>query len=324
MKTMKNEAFFSSKNIFRVVFISLMLIVFNINLIAQTEFSKNIVDTTKQWNVVTHCMGAGAFTDSYRITSEDTIVDGKTYNRVQQSTAYDTILQEWYNWINSNDWIREDSSKVYIYTNNTFSAEYSDYYTGEYLLFDFSLSTDDSVYLYREDYIDGDWIHGGKFYIIDVDSVKIEGINCKKIYLSQERNGNIDFDVYETWIEGVGSSTGFLESASYMSECGREMLCVKQGDIVLYSSDYSANCYLDYGLSNIDKLDIRIYPTLAKDLITIESNAYPINISIINLNGNLLKNIQIYNSDNIDISVLPSGLYTIVINNLYSTKFIKM
>lgn len=293
-----------------------------LNIFAQTEFSRNIVDTTKQWNIVEYGL-IGAQTMAYRIMNEDTIINNKTYNRIQRSFAYTPMLQEWNEW-QGMGWIREEDNKVFIFPEEYYDEPISKDIQEEYLLYDFSLQTGDSVNLYREgrflltDYRDNGMM---SFYVVSTDSIEIGSIKCKRLFLSRDKNRNTPSEI---WIEGIGSNTGFLESTCSYYEHLRNLLCVKQNEEVMYYNGDNT-CYIYVSIDDIDNTNAKIYPTLVKDNIYVVSdNNKPMDISFVNISGHIVKTIRTKGSKEIDISSLPSGIYNVIINNTHSQKIIKL
>lgn len=293
-----------------------------LNIFAQTEFSRNIVDTTKQWNIVEYGL-IGAQTMAYRIMNEDTIINNKTYNRIQRSFAYTPMLQEWNEW-QGMGWIREEDNKVFIFPEEYYDEPISKDIQEEYLLYDFSLQTGDSVNLYREgrflltDYRDNGMM---PFYVVSTDSIEIGSIKCKRLFLSRDKNRNTPSEI---WIEGIGSNTGFLESTCSYYEHLRNLLCVKQNEEVMYYNGDNT-CYIYVSIDDIDNTNAKIYPTLVKDNIYVVSdNNKPMDISFVNISGHIVKTIRTKGSKEIDISSLPSGIYNVIINNTHSQKIIKL
>lgn len=293
-----------------------------LNIFAQTEFSRNIVDTTKQWNIVEYGW-IGAQTMAYRIMNEDTIINNKSYNRIQRSFAYTPMLQEWNEW-QGMGWIREEDNKVFIFPEEYYDEPISKDIQEEYLLYDFSLQTGDSVNLYREgrflltDYRDNGMM---PFYVVSTDSIEIGSIKCKRLFLSRDKNRNTPSEI---WIEGIGSNTGFLESTCSYYEHLRNLLCVKQNEEVMYYNGDNT-CYIYVSIDDIDNTNAKIYPTLVKDNIYVVSdNNKTMDISFVNISGHIMKTIRTKGSKEIDISSLPSGIYNVIINNTHSQKIIKL
>ena len=293
-----------------------------LTLFAQTEFSGNIVDTTKQWNIVEYGL-IGAQTMAYRIMNEDTIINNKTYNRIQRSFAYTPMLQEWNEW-QGMGWIREEDNKVFIFPKEYYDEPISKDIQEEYLLYDFSLQTGDSVNLYREgrflltDYRDNGMM---PFYVVSTDSIEIGSIKCKRLFLSRDKNRNTPSEI---WIEGIGSNTGFLESTCSYYEHLRNLLCVKQNEEVMYYNGDNT-CYIYVSIDDIDNTNAKIYPTLVKDNIYVVSdNNKTMDISFVNISGHIVKTIRTKGCKEIDISSLPSGVYNVIINNTHSQKIIKL
>ncbi len=196
----------------KLVMLLVLAVVMSANLSAQ--ISKNIVDTTKQWNVVVHCWN-GYMTYSYRVSNEDTLIADKVYYSLQMSYDYDTITNTWSKWF-QRDWIREDSGRVYIFTNREVDTNGSKGWTmcksqntgAEYLLYDFNLQVGDSIGFTREYTFWGGYSESmfAPVRVTKVDSIEIDGEFYKRISFKD----SVDF--METWIEGIGSDKGLLES----------------------------------------------------------------------------------------------------------------
>ena len=255
--------------------------------------------------------------------NEDTIINNKSYNRIQRSFAYTPMLQEWNEW-QGMGWIREEDNKVFIFPEEYYDEPISKDIQEEYLLYDFSLQTGDSVNLYREgrflltDYRDNGMM---SFYVVSTDSIEIGSIKCKRLFLSRDKNRNTPSEI---WIEGIGSNTGFLESTCSYYEHLRNLLCVKQNEEVMYYNGDNT-CYIYVSIDDIDNTSIKIYPTLVKDNIYVVSdNNKPMDISFVNISGHRTKTIRTNGSKEIDISSLPSGIYNVIINKTHSQKIIKL
>ncbi|CAL2095789.1 conserved protein of unknown function precursor containing a type A C-terminal secretion signal [Tenacibaculum sp. 190524A02b] len=79
----------------------------------------------------------------------------------------------------------------------------------------------------------------------------------------------------------------------------------------------------DYNIS--DRLDLNIFPNPAKDLVNVNHNSTIENVSIVNLNGQILYKNEFKNSQNkqsIPVNNLARGVYLIVINNKHHRKLV--
>ncbi|MBO6118511.1 MAG: T9SS type A sorting domain-containing protein [Bacteroidales bacterium] len=301
------------------------------NLSAQV--SKNIVDTTKQWNVAALCWN-GIVTYSYKVSSNDTIINGKKYNELLCSVFYDSDMDIWYNW-EHRDWIREDGGKVYVFTTDQIDTNGSlgpvitkSSIGEEYLLYDFNLQQGDTIDYIREIYFWGGYSFPvlAPNYVTEVDSVNIDGELLKRIIIEN------NYGDKEIWIQGIGSNRGLLESfnADY------SLVCCKQDNNVLFNAsrltwgDYNSDntCYIDVSLNEENITKCRVYPTITKDLLNITSIDYPMSVYIINGNGHIVLQKRLYDADVLNIEHLPQGKYVVMgvlnNNNIFNQKIIKL
>ncbi|NJK97580.1 MAG: T9SS type A sorting domain-containing protein [Bacteroidales bacterium] len=62
--------------------------------------------------------------------------------------------------------------------------------------------------------------------------------------------------------------------------------------------------------------NIQVYPNPAKNYITIKYNsAYPVRVELYNINGKKVMD-ELLQNENLDISKLPNGLYTLKIGDI--------
>lgn len=124
-------------------------------------------------------------------------------------------------------------------------------------------------------------------------------------------------DETEFWIEGVGSSKGFVNSCNYTpTEDGAifHLLCYHVNDNVIYVNPEYNDCDMPYAVEdNTISNDISIYPNPAVDMFKIlnHNNLNIYNIEIIDLTGRTVMSTD--NTDDIDISAVPEGQYFVKI-----------
>ena len=297
MKTLKKRA----------LMLLVLAVVMSINLSAQ--ISKNIVDTTKQWNVARHQTN-GIFTSSYKIGAKDTVVNEKQYYQLLQGFGYDTLSQYYNEW-KFIDWIREEGGRVFILTNEFIESDYNFFsgkYPTEYLLFDFNLRLGDTIMLYREHNIAPEARIGGSAVVVSEDSVEVESVRLKKIVL------RYDLSPYdeEVWVEGIGSNRGLITSGVFPYDRYFSLLCVKQNDNLVFINEIenpNKECFIHVGMDECDEEKIEIFPTIVDDFLYISSAQFPLQIQIIDYMGKVHQVKECYDQNYLNVKGLRTGIY---------------
>lgn len=292
----------------------LFIILAIIPLFSFSQVNKSIVDTTKQWNNLLYSGGWNTFAECTRIykLEGDTILNNKTYNKVY-STFYfthDTTMSIW----TCDKFIREDSNIVYLAFSDTT-------YGKEFVIYNFNLGIGDEIEL--PTIIDGNYFHDNNFTTIvnSVDSIEINGVFLKRIIFD---------DSFFSWIEGIGSTQGFLESGFIIDYYSTSLLCVHQNEELIYMDTNSNSCIIALGINDIEKesLNAKIYPTIVNDILRIETQDNDIKeLEIVDVLGRFVKREFVYNNKQVNCSQLNSGIYNCIINTKdnkrIAKKFIK-
>ena len=176
---------------------------------------------------------------------------------------------------------------------------------------------DDEVLLYDYDLEEGDFFNDLNEHPMMVTAVStitdFNDVQRKKIefsFIGLE-------DETEYWIEGVGSSKGFVNSGNYTPTSDGaifHLLCYHEGENLIYLNPTYNACDIDeIDESNI-KNNISVYPNPANGIVRIlNTNDFNISkIEIIDLLGRTV--ISTNNSDEIDVSNLPEGQYIVKIH----------
>lgn len=173
----------------------------------------------------------------------------------------------------------------------------------------------DEVILYDYDLEEGDFFNDEDEHPMQVTEVSTitdyNGVQRKKITFSFIGLP----DETEYWIEGVGSSKGFINSGNYTPTSDGaifHLLCYHVNDNVIYVNPTYNTCDIDEVIEN--KIDnIGIYPNPASQSVKIlNTNGFNITcIQIIDLTGRVV--LSSNKSDDIDISNLPDGQYFVKI-----------
>lgn len=143
------------------------------------------------------------------------------------------------------------------------------------------------------------------------------------------------------WIEGVGSSSGFLsQSDSYLSACGgaNRLICYcnEEGDCLFTGfdiSDYdSTDCFsigFGSGIGEKERMQLSVYPSPTNGEIRISGDYSGKErgfLRIYDTMGKLCFNREVEIPSELDVSFLRDGLYILQFstkNNSYSGKIIK-
>ena len=286
----------------KLLFALVMFLVTLSSSIAYSQVSKSILDTTKIWsNIIT--IGGDQTSVAYTIVykmGDDTIVDNLVYKKVMATDYFesDTTLTNY----ELRFIVREDSNIVYVRIYNNFYDQLSD----EFIAYNFNLNTGDTITL--PVVIGGQINLENNLYRVDsVDNVLINSTSLKRIYIY-----NTMFDITEEWIEGIGSSHGLFESGFKIDWGGSRLGCVWQSGDLLYGS---GDCLIYYGIDDVlTNEEIKLYPTIVKDNVCIETRLENYNIIIYDIYGRIALRRKNINSV-IDLSSLRNGVYQFFVLN---------
>jgi hypothetical protein len=277
----------------------------------------SIVDTTKIWSILYQTYGLGketGTTRSYLMKGEE-YFNNKLYKKMY--VCNDSLLKVWYS---TDTLIRESSKKVYLKLPKD---------SLEILMYDFNLKVGDTIRIGNK------W--SVLFYVLDIDSVMVDGFYKRKFYLNDWSGHSPEY-----WIETIGSLYDFFNPGYWQSVAPRLLLCIR--DIkthnIIYVHIPSWGCYKNFCRDNgIDctvqvesdiliNNKIQIFPNPIKDILYIKTtwNFYQLTIS--DILGVIIKQ-GIYSEDiSIDCNFLKPGIYLIkvktekeeVINKIIKTK----
>ena len=177
-------------------------------------------------------------------------------------------------------------------------------------------SYDEEVMLYDYDLEEGDFFNDSDEHPMQVTEVTTitdnNGVSRKKLtfqFIGLE-------DETEYWIEGVGSSKGFVNSGNYTPTPDGaifHLLCYHVGENLIYVNPVYNNCDVDDIEENGFESNVSIYPNPANEVIKIlnDNNLSISGIEIIDMMGRTLMNVE--NCDEINVSELPEGQYFVKI-----------
>lgn len=240
---------------------------------------------------------------------KDTLIDNKTYSVI---SGFDTI-QGNTNWSRVG-FTRTSSTKVYFKA--TANGK-------EYLLYDFGLKVNDTIYCGFDVNHNPDTI---KFHVVSIDTIDVSGYRRKRLKIYS----NDHFEM--NWIEGIGSDI----NPFYMGSFGipgsiSELRCVTINSNLIYQNPKYSDCTTITSIKQIPSNDgISIFPNPTKTELFVDINTgrfEKLKIKINDMNGKVVYNKTVSELTNvINISTFPCGLYFIQIfkdNILVNEKIIK-
>ncbi len=202
--------------------------------------------------------------------------------------------------------VREDpSKKVWIREPND---------TTDQLYYDFSLNVGDTFCF--------NYFNVGCYPVVLVDSIFINGGYRRQIHFTPFNT--------ETWIEGIGSTTGWFQW-QYTGSWSYQLLCYKENQIQLYGLNY---CHCDTYTGTEEILQnpmIKIGPNPATNTVYIYSEDPNSTIQTVRISSILGLEIMSINNYSrlkaIDISNMSNGIYMVTLtdkeHNVFTRKLIK-
>ena len=236
---------------------------------------------------------------------------------------------------------KEATEVVYRYKNGT-SYKYNSTDTSEFLLYDFSLKTGDTVWAasFFDDISPYNIIMYQFICTLNSDSSILlnDSSSRKKI--------NMDINIYfgenkQYWIEGIGSTNGFFTPAfprSGLEIQPRRLLCFVINDELLIKFpefDYDTipdDCYSIGDISSLKEYNIssgvRLYPNPATDELTVDNGQiYMKELYIYDVVGKEVKHLKSSNTKiTVSVGDLCPGVYMVKVlseDGIAMKKFVK-
>lgn len=255
-----------------------MLLLFAGEMTLRAQEYVPIIQDGNEWNtllVITDNWPNYTYTNFVDWCSGDTIIEDVRYTKIMGTANGDDPRLF--------SLLREEEGKVWYRDLN---------HQTDILLYDFTANVGDTLF---------------ESYLV-VDSISIEhigGIDRKKYWFGLEYEFTGEPYALETWIEGIGSDLGLLNSGSYYY-CGSysRALCFHQnGELVWYNPEYGS-CTVT-GVEEI-KEPIFIYPNPAKEMATIGGSEVA-EVQVYNAFGQLVN--TIHGTNEISVTGLAEGVY---------------
>jgi hypothetical protein len=260
------------------LFTMLTLLLFAGEMTLRAQEYVPIIQDGNEWNtllVITDNWPNYTYTNFVDWCSGDTIIEDVRYTKIMGTANGDDPRLF--------SLLREEEGKVWYRDLN---------HQTDILLYDFTANVGDTLF---------------ESYLV-VDSISIEhigGVDRKKYWFGLEYEFTGEPYALETWIEGIGSDLGLLNSGSYYY-CGSysRALCFHQnGELVWYNPEYGS-CTVT-GVEEI-KEPIFIYPNPAKEMATIGGSEVA-EVQVYNAFGQLVN--TIHGTNEISVTGLAEGVY---------------
>lgn len=242
----------------------------------------------------------------YTITG-DTILNTLTYHKLQKTGVK---YQE--------DWNGNCTSNI-AYSINEYVGSFRNDSTNKLINFIYPSGSADSI-LYDFNLAIGDTVppsqlneHGNIVNVITaIDSVYSGGVYRKRFKLD-----DCSFEPQQLYyIEGIGSTYGLLSPTFCPFEAIYTLECFTIDSQSVYPTSGASCSLITAGDEILSVNQFSIFPNPTNGLVKIESNLQLFNISIFNSSGLLVhqKNVN-FNAFSLDLSFLPTGLYSIEFSN---------
>ena len=251
----------------RIPFTIALLLSFALGGIAQSTYHPLVQEgnNRQEWNVL--YMSTMYYPDVYHTDIQfidgDSIIDNMVYRHVWVQGPDDDVPR-------SAGFVREEDKRVYYRRQLDRDLE------TESLLYDFNLIAGDTITI--------NWLNQS-LIVVEEDEVEIGGTMRKRLALATYYADATTYEVEEYWIEGVGSTYGFLNSG-YEDWVGTfvHLLCYHEdGDLLWQNEDYD-DCSLNSGvLSFVDDVsdlkfnitgDNTVEVTYYDELLYLDCNLY--------------------------------------------------
>jgi hypothetical protein len=194
--------------------------------------------------------------------------------------------------------------------------------TQENLLYDFSMTVDDTATVYPLSFP----IYSGPI------SIKVESIDSILIagnYHTRLKIIGVDFQygMEEYWIEGIGSTMGIFNSGItgiFVTDITfPSLLCFEKEGVILYHNPDFTDCYEYYPVGieeTAPAFRLKIYPNPTNSSLKIESEKEIIYYKLLSCTGMILLEGKVgMTSFTLDISDFPPGIYLIALNTAKGT-----
>ena len=268
-----------------------------------------------QWNGYTETYDISVDRNHTLVTSYDTVMDGKTYKKIEHSWSHkggDSRLKD--GGPRCDLYLREDTTTGRLWCRIPNDED-------EFIIADMSLKEGDTVILRLRHVYQQCEFYNVPYVVYKTQTV--DGVYTVSLYAPLSFNQDIDF------IEGVGGSHFF----SYLCDDDNDIVgsglvcCHKDGELVYHHIEdwmiEEGDCKIDYiGIDEARAERVSVYPNPCGDWITLDGERAQ-SVSLYDMTGRKL-DVDIKADGRIHMGNLPSGVYLLraVLENSTITKTI--
>lgn len=244
----------------------------------------------------------------YFLDINDTVINTNSYFKIFK---YDDDTSFHYSDGYDYTFVREDNNRVYWY---------DPIHDIDLLLYDFSLTQGDSIYVTPKSIYTS--ITDSVLLVCEYKDTITDLLGNERLRLKMK---TIDPSLYysfdfEYWIYGIGSSLGLFNSGR-LSEAVMDQqdpllyCCHKNMDIVYHDSNQSDCHQSTLNTNNLQINTIEIYPNPAFNKIDVKSNNLIDLIYIVDYQGRIVINKDVKDLHGIiDLKFLENGIYTLIVS----------
>ena len=256
------------------------------------------LDGTRQWNVLfTKESTDIRFTVVFSFSDDDYVL----YEGVQ----YKIMAAEEDDYTFDYGLLREDAGRLFF-------RKHSDWpmFEDEILLYDWTLSEGDTVFVQRGDEANG-------LVLSSIGDTIMNGVQRREFILSYLVNP----DLKEKWIEDMGSELGFIfpgtkiQQEPYLDFMGEsDLLCYhEEGELIWQNPSYKT-CLINFEniQDNTEEPGVKVYPNPANGVVRIEG-VIANEVWVFNALGQLVKTVR--GTNEIDVADLADGVYLVRIRD---------
>jgi hypothetical protein len=230
----------------------------------------------------------------------DTVINGLTYRKIMITP--DSLLTGWALW----SYIREDGShKVY---------HYNSWQGMEFLLYDFDVVVGDTVMVNQSP---------SGLLLDSVYTMTMENGELRTAYRWMDLNIPTGYPpLFETWVQGVGSFLGVLQSGMATAVGGYSYnLCMHENDTLIYQREGNNSCTVITSVFTAEFLpELSIRQTGGDGRFVInfsQPGMSPVTMKIADLMGKTVYSMKASSTFEtvVDLSAQPAGLYILNLSN---------
>ena len=279
-----------------------------------------LLDSTKQWNMTRTSypqFEKSVYTHSVKIEMKDTVINGKTYQKVVSDTVHPLTEEQQKGFFG---YIREDTltKRVYYTVLDTNMLPFGFKENEERLLYDFSLELGDTVeVLSTPECVDfGESLI--QLEVIDNEFFTLINGAQRKSWVLKASSG-----LTVKWIEGIGSEFGLYMSGCYgvdLHHYEYSLLCYYENEEHLYIEEGQDTCAV-FKTANVNSYSLseskfQLYPNPASQNVKIKMDTPNENnlvrYKVLDVTGKTVLEGTLENNT-IDISTLHAGYYSVII-----------